>query len=311
MQTVGIIGGAGFIGSYVTQKFLAEGYHVKVSTTDIANRAKYEHLLALPNAEHLTVEALDLRQANTVAGFVDGCERLVHSGTPFQLDVQDPQKELFEPTVTGTENFLAALLNVAGLKQVVMVASVAGWNTAFPMNPPTVAPDHVFSEADTPYFGETDHPYAQAKFIADQTVRDFIAKHPDLPFGIITVSPTGVMGNSLSARQDSTSMGLQYLFKHKIAPNPFVEMLFATDAAFALVDVRDVAEAIFQAATRPGLHGRNYLISTETYTVSDMGRMLNQQPPVATGAVVYDSTMAQRELGVSFRPVQETLNLYV
>ena len=311
MKTVGIIGGAGYIGSYVTQKFMAEGYRVKVSTTDITNPGKYEHLFALPNADHLTIAALDLRQADTVAGFVAGCQLLIHSGTPFQLDVQDPQKELFEPTVTGTENFLAALLNVAGLKQVVMVASVAGWNTAFPMNPPTVAPDHVFSEADTPYFGETDHPYAQAKFIADQVVRQFIAEHPDLPFGIVTVSPTTVVGNSLSARQDSTSMGLQYLFKHKIAPNPFVEMLFATDAAFALVDVRDVAESIFQAATRPDGHSRNYLISSETYAVSDIGRMLNQQPPQVTGRVVYDSTLARHDLGVAFRLVQETLNLYV
>ena len=90
MQTVSITGGSGFIGSYVTQKFLAEGYAVKVSTTDITNRAKHEHLFALPNAEHLTVATLDLRQADTVAGFVVGCERLVHSGTPFQLDVQDP-----------------------------------------------------------------------------------------------------------------------------------------------------------------------------------------------------------------------------
>lgn len=307
MKTVGIIGGAGFIGSYVTQKFLAEGYRVKVSTTDLTNRAKYDHLLALPNADNLTVEALDVRQAETIAGFVAGCQLLVHSGTPFQLDVQDPQKELFEPTVNGTKNFLAALLGVTGLEQVVMVSSVAGWNTAFPMNPPTYAPDHVFSEADTPWFGDTDHPYAQAKFIADQVVRQFIAGHPDLPFGIVTVSPTGVMGNSLSARQDSASMGLQHLFKHKIAPNPFVEMLFATDAAFALVDVGDVAEAIFQAATRPGLHGRNYLISTETYTVSDMGRMLNQQPPLAVGKLVYDNTLARRELGLAFRPVQETL----
>ncbi|WP_460913706.1 hypothetical protein [Spirosoma areae] len=31
MQTVGIIGGAGFIGNYVTQKFLTEGYAVKAS----------------------------------------------------------------------------------------------------------------------------------------------------------------------------------------------------------------------------------------------------------------------------------------
>jgi nucleoside-diphosphate-sugar epimerase len=34
MQTVGVLGGAGFIGSYVTQKFLNEGYTVKVSASD-------------------------------------------------------------------------------------------------------------------------------------------------------------------------------------------------------------------------------------------------------------------------------------
>jgi dihydroflavonol-4-reductase len=44
MKTIGIIGGAGFIGSYNTQKFLNEGYKVKVSTTDISNKSKYEHL---------------------------------------------------------------------------------------------------------------------------------------------------------------------------------------------------------------------------------------------------------------------------
>ncbi|HEY9184920.1 MAG TPA: NAD-dependent epimerase/dehydratase family protein [Salegentibacter sp.] len=35
MKTVGIIGGSGFIGSYITRKFLQEGFEVKVSVTDI------------------------------------------------------------------------------------------------------------------------------------------------------------------------------------------------------------------------------------------------------------------------------------
>jgi nucleoside-diphosphate-sugar epimerase len=38
MQTVGIIGGAGFIGSYVTKQFLENGFRVKVSATDISKR---------------------------------------------------------------------------------------------------------------------------------------------------------------------------------------------------------------------------------------------------------------------------------
>lgn len=75
-------------------------------------------------------------------------------------------------------------------------------------------------------------------------------------------------------------MGLQYLIKNKIAPNPFVEMLFARDVVFAMADVRDVSKSIFQAATRMGLYDKNYLIASESYAVYDISRMLNQQAPL-------------------------------
>ena len=308
MQTVGIIGGAGFIGSYVTKKFLEENYQVKVSSTDLTNTSKYAHLEGLENAENLTVCACDVRDIAALKTFVQGCDVVIHGGTPFNLAVNDPQTELFEPTVRGTENFLAVVRQTEGLKKVVFVASVAGWNTSFPMAPASYPANHVFTEADTPYFSAEDHPYAQAKFLADQAVRKFMAENPDLPVEITTVSPTFVIGNSLSARADSTSVGMQYLFKHKIAPNPFVEMLFATDAAFSMVDVRDVAEAIFQAATRSGLHSKNYLLAGESYKISDISQMLNRQNPLNAGAVVYDSTLAQKDLGVAFVSAQETLN---
>ena len=60
MKKVGIIGGSGFIGSYNTQKFLDEGYKVKVSTTDISKKEKYDHLLSLENAENLEIVQLDV-----------------------------------------------------------------------------------------------------------------------------------------------------------------------------------------------------------------------------------------------------------
>lgn len=55
MKSIGIIGGSGFIGSHVTKKFLAENFNVKVSSTDIGNRKKYEHLLNLQNAQNLEI----------------------------------------------------------------------------------------------------------------------------------------------------------------------------------------------------------------------------------------------------------------
>ncbi|PJC06356.1 MAG: dihydroflavonol 4-reductase, partial [Flavobacteriaceae bacterium CG_4_9_14_0_8_um_filter_34_30] len=161
-----------------------------------------------------------------------------------------------------------------------------------------------------PFISEESHPYAQAKFIANQSVEKFMKENPKLSFEITTVSPVGVMGKSLSNREDSTSTGLQFLIKNKIAPNPFVQMLYDTNAEMAIVDVRDVAEAVFLAATISGLHGKNYLLSSETYSISDMSLMLNQQEPKNPSKVIYQNQLATNDLGIQFRPVKETLNNY-
>ncbi|HEY5408035.1 MAG TPA: NAD-dependent epimerase/dehydratase family protein [Ginsengibacter sp.] len=309
MQTVGIIGGSGFIGSYVTQIFLEENFKVKVSSTDINNKSKYEHLLSLNNANtNLEIFPLDVRDKEALENFVKDCDIIVHGGTPFKLDVKDPQTELMEPTVQGTRNFLKVISKSKQLKKVVLIASVAAWNTSFPLNPATYPANHIFTEQDTPYMSDQDHPYAQAKFLADQEVRKFIVDHPDLSFEITSVSPTWVIGNPLSDRPDSTSMGMQYLIKNKIAPNPFVEMLLATDATFSMIDVRDVAEAIYQAATTNGIHGKNYLIANESYKVSDISLMLNNGNPLNEATIVYDSSLAKKDLGIAFIAAKQTLN---
>ena len=85
MKRVGIIGGSGFIGSYNTQKFLNEGYNVRVSATDISKKEKYEHLHQLHNAEHLEIVQLDIENKSALIDFLQGCEIVIHGGTPFQV----------------------------------------------------------------------------------------------------------------------------------------------------------------------------------------------------------------------------------
>ena len=310
MKTVGIIGGSGFIGSYTTKKFLEEGYSVKVSVTDIKKSEKYQHLFNLENSDNLNISALKVEDLENLKDFISDCEIVVHGGTPFQLDVEDPQKELFDPTIKGTENFLEAIQEAPIIENVVFIASVAAYNTNFPLPAGGKKPHDTFNEKDTPFMSEESHPYAQAKFIANKTVEKFIEENPKLSFEITSVSPVGVMGKSLSNREDSTSTGLQFLFKNKIAPNPFVQMLYDTDAEMASVDVADVAEAVFKAATISGLHGKNYLLSSESYPISDMSLMLNHQTPKNNANIVYQNTLAVNDLGIKFRPVQETLNNY-
>ncbi|MCB0597959.1 MAG: NAD-dependent epimerase/dehydratase family protein, partial [Phaeodactylibacter sp.] len=202
MQTVGIIGGAGFIGSYVTKQFLENGYRVKVSATDISNKEKYAHLSALKNAENMELAPLDVQHLDQLKAFAAGCDILVHCGTPFQLEVEDPQRDLLAPTIKGTENFLRVVSETPAVKKVVFVASVAAHNTDFPMPAPGFAPAHVFTEKDKPYCSQESHPYCQAKYYADQAVRKFTEENPAPGFDIVTVSPVGVMGNQLSGRAD-------------------------------------------------------------------------------------------------------------
>ena len=104
MKKIGIIGGSGFIGSYITKKFLEEGYHLKVSATDIFNEEKYKHLWKFENSDRLQIQQLDVANEEELHEFVSDCSIIIHGGTPFLLDFKDPQSELFDPTIKGTEN---------------------------------------------------------------------------------------------------------------------------------------------------------------------------------------------------------------
>ena len=310
MKKVGIIGGSGFIGSYITAAFLNNGFLVKVSATDIKREDKYQHLVTLNHSDNLYISELDVTNKSALQDFVFDCDIIIHGGTPFILNFQDAKKQLFDPTIKGTENFLEAISKTPGIEKVVFIASVAAWNTNFPMPAGTKNFTDPFDENDTRFTSTESHPYAQAKFMANQVVVKFIKDNPNLPFEISTVSPVAVMGKSLSNREDSTSTALQFLIKNKIAPDDFVQALFDNDIPFAIVDVEDVANAIFKVATTNGLHGKDYLLTSETYKVSDINAMLNRQEPKEKASIVYKNDLAKKDLGIQFRPVKETLNNY-
>lgn len=310
MKKVGIIGGSGFIGSYNTKKFLEEGFEVKVSVTDFTNKDKFEHLNQLQNSKKLEIVQMNVRNKVELENFIKGCNIVVHGGTPFQLEVKNPKTELLDPTIKGTENFLEVVQKTQGIEKVVFIASVAAYNTNFPLLPEGKNEGDQVDENDAPFMSEESHPYAQAKFIANQTVEKFISDNPNLNFEIVTVSPVGVMGKALSARQDSTSMGVQYLFKNKIAPNPFFQMFYDNNIYWAMVDVEDVAECVYKVAITKGLHGKNYLLSSESYKVSDITLILNMQEPKDEPKVIYSGNLAQNELGIKFKPAKSPLTQF-
>lgn len=310
MKKVGIIGGSGFIGSHITQLFLQNNFQVKVSTTDIHRENKYEHLMGFKNADNLYISELDVQDKAMLNDFITNCDYVIHAGTPFILDFEDAETQLFNPTIKGTENFLEVINLSANIKKVVFIASVAGWNTNFPLPADGKNFNDTYDESQTRFTSNESHPYALAKFIASQVLCNFIDNNPNLPFEITTVSPTFVIGKSLSNREDSTSSGMQFLIKNKIAPNDFVQFLYDTDVPFAMVDVKDVAQAIYKATITEGLHGKDYLLSSETYKTSDIHEMLNRREPNNRAQIIYKNDLAKTDLGIQFNPVKETLNTF-
>jgi len=103
---------------------------------------------------------------------------------------------------------------------------------------------------------------------------------------------------------------LQFLFKNKIAPNPFIQMFYDNDIYWAVVDVADVAEAIYKAATTKNIHGKNYLLSSESYRVSDVTLMLNNQTPIGNPKIFYRNDLAKKDLIMKFKPASLSLNSY-
>lgn len=308
-KQVSIIGGSGFIGSYITKKFLTEGYAVKISVTDKSKVDKFQHISAMGDVD---IEACDVRDFNAVKKFLDGTTNLVHTGTPFFFGVKDEQEEMLKPTIEGTKNVLKACQETPGLKKLVFVASIAAINGNIPFNfnHPEKGESHIFTEEDEPLHTKEHDPYCQAKYHADQTVRNFVRDHDNLNFEIVSLYPSCVVGAPLSNRQDSTSSHFLYAFKHKTVEDPSIKMFFDQNSEFAMVAVDDVAEAAYRSVVTSNLHGEKFIISNEAWRVSDIHHMLNGKPTQGTTRVQYNNQKAINGLKMEFRPAKEPLSEY-
>ena len=320
MKIVGIIGGSGFIGSYVTKKFLTEtyftpelteeNYWVRVSATDISKTEKYLHLLSFPNSKNLEIIPLDVSDRTDMLAFVTGCDILVHCGASNQLDFADLQTELFESTLKGTKNLLSIACSTPHLSKLIFVSPVTAHDTGFPLTAGDQPDYPMLSDSGSPSLPDDSYSYNLSKNDSDQIIRRYIAEHPANEIEIVMLFPGLVTGKTLSARPDSSSTGLQFLIKNKIAPNPYMKMLFAQDVALAVVDVNDVAEGIYKTAVIPRLHGKHYLLSGESWRISDISLMLNNQQPLGTANNTGSGKLAMKELSIAFKPAKLSLSEY-
>jgi dihydroflavonol-4-reductase len=325
VEPVLVTGAAGFVGAEVVARLLAGGHRVRGTAR---NPDAADHLRALPGAsEGLTLVAADLLQPASLESAVHGCRQVIHSASPFVLDAADPQRDLVDPAVEGTLAMLRACQAAGGVQRVVLTSSMAAIT-----DEPRAAP---LSEQDWNVKSTLRrNPYYLSKTLAERAAWRFVEEQRP-SFDLVAINPWTVIGPSRAPALNVSNAVFVDLTKG-VFPG-YVSL------SFAMVDVRDVAEAHVRAMEIPAASGR-YVCASEVlgmreivavirgagydqgYKLPRRGldsavgnvavRLFSYLEPRGRGTFVrthlgrvpaFDNAKIRRELGLTFRDVRATI----
>lgn len=254
-HTVCVTGASGFIAAHMVQQLLNKGYPVHGTVRDASQPDRYAFLTSLEGADsRLTLYSADLLAEGSYAEAINGCDVVMHTASPYVIDVKDPQRDLVDPAVQGTLNVLNSCLQTASVKRVVLTSSMA----AITDEPIT---GKAFSEQDWNQASSlTRNPYYYSKTAAERAAWEFMDKHKP-SFDLVVINPFMVIGPSLSSALNTSNKIIK-----DIVAGAYPGILALN---WGFVDVRDVALAHILAMETPSAKGR-YLCAHETRNMKEL-----------------------------------------
>ncbi|OQW92606.1 MAG: NAD-dependent dehydratase [Thiotrichaceae bacterium IS1] len=155
MKTL-ITGGAGFIGSHLTEMLLEEGHQVVI--VDNLACGRLDNLKQFQSHPHLTFNQVDITDRIALAPFFEGVHWVFHLAGRADIvpSIEDPVL-YFDTNVTGTLNVLECA-KMAGVKRLVYAASSSSYGI----------PDTYPTPESTPI--RPQYPYALTKYMGEELV---------------------------------------------------------------------------------------------------------------------------------------------
>jgi dihydroflavonol-4-reductase len=279
MKNALVTGATGLLGSNLVRELAARGVAVRAVARDPA-RAKR----LLDGIPALEIVRGDLDDVAGFAPALDGADVVFHAAAYFRESYRGGThwERLRRTNVEGTRRLIDAAY-ARGVRRILHVSSIGTLATAAPGGRPVDAAMRIAPEA-------TRNDYFRSKILADREAEEALARHPDLWIAFVLPGFMNGPGDS-----GPTSAG-QTILDYAAGRLPGV-----IDAHLSYVDARDVAKACVETAlsAKRGARyvGRPVLIGLATY------RNLREQGAHNR----YDSSPAERDLGIRFRPVEETL----
>ncbi|NLR91984.1 NAD-dependent epimerase/dehydratase family protein [Flammeovirga agarivorans] len=330
-KPVMISGATGYVAGWIVKKLLDEGLtvHAPVRNPNNPEKLKYLNDLAANAPGTIKYFKADLLEQGSYKEAMEGCELVFHTASPFIMNVKDAQKDLVDPALKGTMNVLNTVNETESVKRVVLTSSCVAIIGDAKDNlhlPNTTADESIWNTTSS----VTHQPYNYSKTVAEQEAWEINRKQDR--WDLVTINPSFVLGPGINPR--STSESFQII---KQMGDGSMKM-GAPGLHIGMVDVRDLAEAHFNAGFLPNANGRN-IISNVSLTVLEMANLLrdkfgNEYPlpkkelpkfmvwllgplqglsrKMVSKNFGYkwlvDNSKSIKELEMNYRPAKETLN---
>lgn len=260
-KTVLVTGASGFIAGHCIIRLLNEGYKVRGSLRSMDRAEDVRTALsAYANVKDLSFVELDLSSDEGWEAAAKGCTFVQHVASPFPNAAPENEDDLIIPAREGALRALRAATK-ATVKRVVMTSSIAaiGYGHDHPK-------DYVYSEDDWSNLEGGLTAYAKSKTVAEQAAWEFMQTDAAGKMELSVINPGAVLGPLTSADFSTSGDMVKKLLDGSVPACPAI--------GFSCIDVRDVADAHFEAMTRKVAAGRRYCLVGDYAWMIDVAREL-------------------------------------
>ncbi len=328
-----VTGATGYVAGWVVKDLLEAGITVHAAVRDPKNEKKLAHLneMALKYTGQIKYFKSDLLETGSYKNAMEGCELVYHTASPFITDIKDPQKELVDPALKGTENVLTSVNEVESVKRVVLTSSCAAiYTDAIDCQK---APNNTLTEDVWNTTASLDHqPYSYSKYLAEKRAWEINTEQSR--WDLVVLNPSMVIG---PATNPNTITSESFKLLKQMGDGSMKSGV--PNMGIGVVDVRELSKAHFNAGFNEEANGRN-ILSGHNSNFLEMAQLLHDMygkeykvpnkalpkwllsliGPMVNKAITRkfvknnvniewkaDNSKSKNELGVEYRPLKESL----
>lgn len=302
---------------------------ITVRSEDTANKIRAAH----PNTPKSQLDFCIIRDIAEEGAFDEAVksnppfEAIIHTASPFHLNITDTKKDLLDPAILGTTGLLKAIKEHApSVKRVVVTSSFASIINGKRGNSCT---EHTYTEEDWNPITEQEafldplSGYRASKTFAERAAWEFVERETPA-FTLTTLCPPLVFGPIRHHLDHLSSLNTSNQRVRNFIRGDYKTLIPDTGTSFFLwVDVRDLALGHVRAMELPEAANKRFFIAANYFSNKEICEIIrknfpeyqNNLPTVdikggdypKEGLYKFDNSRTSRMLGIKFRSLDESI----